>query len=199
VEPQKVSTTPAENAGTVAKTKEQRRLSAKIAALVALREELEAVREGLGADAKTAKSLNAIFVALRKRVGEKRADDVAAAVRTARAGRKQAAKNAAAGRARLPEKEPLSNLQRLTKLQQTSHKLMAAESAPGTALAADEDRSVLEILRQRLAAEQEATRPVLAAAELGRQALIHVDELKEVVGELAKIAEAEGRPENRKP
>jgi hypothetical protein len=169
----------AEAAGRSARPGEEQRLSVKIAALTKLREELETVRGELSGDAKRAASLNVLYVTLRNRLGAERSDEIVAAVRASRAADRPPA--AAAG-------GPMNRRERLTRLQTTGTSLMVPE------VAGDGDSKVVALLKRRLAAEQQATGPVLAAAKLGADALAHVEELEQVVGELAKVAEAEGIP-----
>ncbi len=165
--------------GPLAKPGDEQRLSVKIAALTKLREELETIRGELGDEAKRAASLNVLYTTLRNRVGPGRSDEIVAAVRASRAAEQPPA--AVAG-------GPMSRLERLTRLSATAGQLMVREEA------ADDDSEVVAVLKKRLHAEQEATAPVLAAAKLGSEALEHVAELEQVVGELAKVAEAEGLP-----
>lgn len=166
-----------------AKGDEDKRLSVKIAALISLRDELETLRKELGADAKRADSLNVLYLTLRNRVGAERTDEIVAAVRASRAAERQQPQGE-----RAPAGAPMNRQERLTRLADTAGTLMLPE------FPTEQDSDIVAVLKKRLAAEQEATLPVLSAAGLARKALDHVGELEQVVGELAKIAEAEGIP-----
>lgn len=168
-------------AAPLAESPEERRLAVKAAMILRVVEEVEKVREGLGEDAARAEILNQRFEALKARVGPARAEAVIAAVRSAQASEPPSTE---------PASGPLSNLERLTRLEETATDLLGPET-----LLPDDSAAVTE-LKRAVIDQQENLGSVLGASRLAKKALEHVEELARVVEALEREA---GRPAPEPP